>query len=294
MLINTVGPFAGTSEPVVRACVSASCHYVDVTAEQGFVEWAIDEIGPKAVGGEVSVVPASGLDYAPGDLLATVAAGAVDAVREVHVAYYVPGALSMLRRSSAGTLRTLVSVIGRPMTARVAGERREEGIGQARRLAWFPRPVGPRHAAGAPGIEALTLPARFGTVDVARTYLAMPSWQAEIAQFAGSLGRLKSVTGFLSRRTAGVRRGPDETLRQSTRWACVAEAEGTNGIARAWAYGHDIYGFTAASSVLIAQRVAAGGCRSGVIGPADVGDPTGMLDELADITDLRWSLVRPR
>jgi hypothetical protein len=180
------------------------------------------------------------------------------------------------------------------MTAYVGGSRRTERLGEARRLAWFPKPVGPRHAAGTPGIEALTLPARFPSLRVVRTYLAMPSWQAEATQFLGSVGRLPSLRAFLDRITADARGGPDEGMRAETRWGCVAEAAGRDGVARAWAYGHDIYGFTAVSSVLAASRVLEGDCPAGVIGAADLGEPALLLDALADATDLRWSVTRPR
>lgn len=293
VVINTVGPFLGTSEPVVEACVAGRCHYVDITAEQAFVEWMQAEIAPRAAAAGISVVPSTGFDYLPGDLLATIAANAVDEVEEIHVAYFVPGTVGMLRRSSAGTRRTLASLVGAPMTAHVGGARRAERLGEARRLAWFPKPVGPRHAAGAPGLEALTLPARFPTVEVVRTYLAMSSWQAEAAQFLGTVGRLASVRAFLEKVTAGGRGGPDEAARKQTRWGCVAEAAGRAGVARAWAYGHDIYGLTAVGSVLATARILDGACPAGVIGAADLGDPTQMLDALADATDLRWSVVRP-
>lgn len=293
LVINTVGPFVGTSEVVVEACVSGQCHYVDITAEQSFLAWVHDDIGPRARAAGVSLVPGAGFDFLPGDLLATIAATAVEDAEDVHVAYYVPGTVAMLRRSSAGTRRTLASLVGEPMAAFVRGRRDQERLAEARRLAWFPKPVGPHHAAGSPGLEALTLPSRIPSLRTARTYLAIPSWQAEAAQFLGSLGRLQVVRDLLGRITSGARGGPDEALRQATRWACVAEAAGTDGVARAWAYGHDIYGFTAVSSVLVASRLATGACPSGALGPADLGDPKDMLDELADATDLRWSVTRP-
>lgn len=293
VLINAVGPFTGTSEAVVEACVARRCHYVDITAEQAFVEWIQATVTSRAVAAGVSVVPAAGFDFLPGDLLATIAAGAVDEVEEVHVAYFVPGTVGMLRRSSAGTRRTLASLVGAPMTAYVGGSRRTERLGEARRLAWFPKPVGPRHAAGAPGLEALTLPGRFPSMQVVRTYLAMPTWQAEAAQFLGSVGRLPSVRALLERVTADGRGGPTDEARNQTRWGCVAEAAGRDGVGRAWAYGHDIYGFTAASSVLVACKVLEGDRPAGVIGAADVDDPGRLLDALADGTDLRWSVVRP-
>lgn len=293
VLLNAVGPFVRHGVTVAGACVDAGCHYVDISAEHGHQQDLFDHLDGSATAAEVAILCGAGLQSVPGDALATIAADAVGDPAEVHVAYYVPGALAMVRRLSAGSHRSMVAVAGRPQSVVVGGERAQERLGEARRLAWFPKPVGPHHAAGTPGLEPLTLPRRRPGLKTVRTYVAMPTWQAEAAQFLGNVVRSGRVRDLLVRVTEGRSGGPGEADRAATRWACVAEASGTDGIARAWAYGHDIYGFTATSSVLLTQCLGLGSVR-GVVGPADVDDPRHLLDELADRTDLRWSLVRPR
>ena len=41
-VINCAGPFAFLGEPVVRAAISAGCHYVDTTGEQPYIKRIFD------------------------------------------------------------------------------------------------------------------------------------------------------------------------------------------------------------------------------------------------------------
>src|SRR5699024_6174887 len=92
-------------------------------------------------------------------------------------------------------------------------------------------------------------------VSTVRTYLAMPSARAEFAQMAASVARWPRARRLARRFLEGGPPGPPSKVREGTRWGCVAEIRGDEGVARSWAYGHDVYGFTALAVVAVAERL---------------------------------------
>lgn len=68
ILINCVGPFRKFGEPVVKACLDAKTHYVDVTGEPEFMEMMEFKYHDKAVEENVLIVSACGFDSIPADL----------------------------------------------------------------------------------------------------------------------------------------------------------------------------------------------------------------------------------
>jgi short subunit dehydrogenase-like uncharacterized protein len=293
LLLTTVGPFDQLGREVLDAAIETGSHYVDVTGEQSFVRWAFSERDVAAHEAGVVAVPAAGFEFAPGDLLADIAAGAVSWPSEVHVAYTLPSAGRFVRKASAGTRRSIAAQLGRTGVALVHSELVEELPGEARRLAWFPRPVGPRHAAGIPGGEAITVPRHVPGIQTVRTYFAMPTWKAELAQMGTNLTRWGPARRLLRAVLERGEHAPSEAVRAATRWGCVAEAEGEDGVARAWAYGHDVYGLAAVAMVAVAEAVLDDPPPPGVLPPAAVATPSDLLDRIAARSDLRWSVARP-
>ncbi|HEX9765157.1 MAG TPA: saccharopine dehydrogenase NADP-binding domain-containing protein [Nitriliruptorales bacterium] len=297
LLITTVGPFEQLGRGVLAAAIESDTHYLDSSGEQPFIRWAFERWGDVAAARGVSVVPAAAFDYVPGDLLGHVAAGAISHPSQVHVAYLAKAPGGMLNTGSAGTRRTVGAMLGRRVLSVTGGRLREEDFMSERRLAWFPRPVGPHHAAGTGGAEPITIPRHVPGLDVVRTYTALPGWQAEGAQLLGALTRRSRLARDLMVRAVGAGPdGPSDGVRQATRMACVAEVATAGAqptVARAWLSGRDVYAFTAASLVLLAERILAGTARPGVIAPAEVDAPTSLLDELSARADLQWSVIAP-
>lgn len=291
VLITLVGPFDQLGRRVLDAAIDTHTDHVDVSGEQPFLRWLFDEREASLREADVVAVPSAGFDFLPGDLLASIAAGAVSWPQEVHVAYTIPKASR--RVVSAGTRRTIASMLGRDGIALDHGELVTEGPFEARRLAWFPRPVGPQHAAGFPGAEPLTVPRHVPGVSTVRTYLAMPSARAEFAQMAATVARWPKARRLAQRFLEGGPTGPSTKVREATRWGCVAETRGDEGVARSWAYGHDVYGFTAVAVVVVAERLLQHRPEPGVRSPAQLGVASELLDVLAARSDMRWSIARP-
>lgn len=288
VVVTAVGPFDALGRVVLDAALDAGVAYVDTAGEQPFVAWARTSRHDRAVADGVTVVPGAGAGGLPGDLLTALAGAAVDGPCEVHVAYAFPGGL--WRGSSAGTRRALATLVGAPALAHVAGGLVEERLAESRRLAWFPRPVGPRHAAAVPGLEPLSVPDHRPDATLVRTYLSLSTPASEALQLLGNLGRWGPARDGLRRllEPSPRRSGPGPGDRAGHRWACVAEVADARTVGRAWAYGRDPYALTAASVTAVVERLVAGGVPAGVVAPALVGDPAELLDRIAATTDLRW------
>lgn len=294
VVVNALAPMHQVGLAVAEVACDVGAHLVDVGAEQSEIVAIHDRLAARARACGVSVVPGAGLQHLVGDTLAVLAGSAVTHAEELHVAYTLPDQASVLRASTAGRRRSLAAELGRPALAVVHGQRVEERVGEARRLAWFPRPVGPAHAAAIAGGEAITVPRALPDVQLVRTYLAVPGWRAELLQATANAARRPRMRAWIVRRIERPRPPLSDARRAALRWACVAEARGEDGeVARAWAYGHDPYRTTATVAASVAGRLAHGGVPPGVLAPSEVDQPAELLHTIAAASGLRWSTTRP-
>lgn len=68
VVITTVGPYLKYGEPLVRACVEAGTHYVDLTGEPEFVENLEHEFHDQAAEKKIKIINCCGFDSIPHDL----------------------------------------------------------------------------------------------------------------------------------------------------------------------------------------------------------------------------------
>lgn len=222
-----------------------------------------------------------------GTLLAGVAVAEADDPRALHVAYGLPGTRRALARASATLRRQLLAAATEDAAARVDGEVVAEPLGEGRRLAWFPQPVGPAHAVAVGGLEQHA-PLAVPTV---RTWFAAGAMTAELLQAVGRLRTDRGIGAWLDRRMA---EGGSAEGTADVRWAVVVEArDGDGTVVRAWANGTDPVAAAADLLVLGARRLSglAVPPASGTV--LDLGPPGALLDDLADLRTLRWSVSRP-
>lgn len=292
VVVNAASGEPGMAASLVAAACASGGRLVDVVPEQAHVH-ALHDAGVRASDAGSAIVAGAGFQHLLGDTLAHLAGTATVPVREIHVAYTLPDRGGLLADASLGRRRSAARELSAPALALVDGELRSEPIGEQRRLAWFPRPVGPAHAASVPGGEALSVPRHVPGVDTVRTYVALTGWRSELLQFTGNLARFEAARERLTRRIARVRPPMGEQRRAAIRWAAVAEANGQDGVARAWAYGRDPYRLTAAGALACVELLRDAACPSGLISPAELCPPAELLDRLTVRTDLRWSISRP-
>lgn len=243
--------------------------------------------------GPAPVVPGAGMATAVADALAVVAGARLVGPDRVDVTLYVPSRRSLLATATPRERGELLDAVLEPMEVLVDGAVAEERVAAARRLAWFPRPVGPHHAAAVPGAHWRTVPRVLPSVGTVRTALALRSSSAELLQAVAGLARFDPVRRAVQRRA---QRGGRTEGTADERWAVVVEVATPGGrLVRGWAYGHDRHGVTAQVVALLAPRLPllteAGDRRPR--GVTEVVPGEQLLDSLAAHTDLRWSVTGP-
>src|SRR4051794_40240438 len=102
-VINCVGPFESSAEPVGSAAIAAGAHYLDFTAEQAPVIALYERLHPAAVQAGVAIVPAVGFYGGLGDLLVAMTARGLSSPIQVTCAYAVQNwLLTEASRATAG------------------------------------------------------------------------------------------------------------------------------------------------------------------------------------------------
>lgn len=290
-LIDVAGPYAPRAGAGLGAALRAGVHYLDASLEPAATAH-IHEQHERARAAGIVAVTAGGFPSAVLDLLGRCALGAVDGAHELHLATTFPSRGWLRHGAGPGTRRVLADLLAAPLVAVVDGRPAEEPIGEARRLAWFPRPVGLAHAAGVPGTAVLSVRRRDPGLATVREYLAMSGWRAELLQLAASAAAWRPARRWLHGMVRGPATPPADERREAVRWACVAETRGEQGTVRAWANGHDPAATAAASLVVLSDAVlehAEPGARS----PAQLAPADRLLDDLSASRDLRWATIRP-
>lgn len=285
-----VGGVRGADSAALRrAAVTAGIPLIDTDADLAGVRAARDELDVAARDAGVPLVLGVSWRTVLGDLLAAVSARHLVHVDEVHVAYTVPDRGGVLAAATPDGRAGLATHLPGPAVARVRGEVVEERLAEHRRLAWFPRPLGPHHAASVPGLEPLWVPSHL-EVGTVRTYVAASSMRAELLQAAGNLAGWGPTADRVQRWLAR----PGVPVTGATRWACVAEVARGETPVRGWANGRDPGAVTTAAVVALGRTLAGRhGVAAGVLAPTQVADPEATLDAIAVGAGMRWSVVVP-
>jgi short subunit dehydrogenase-like uncharacterized protein len=281
-VIACAGPFILHGEPVVAAAAETGTHYLDTTGEQAFMKIVFDRYGGKAEKSGAALVPAMGFDYAPGDLIAALAADGMGPLDEIVLAYSVRGF-----GPTRGTARSALEIIrGGDLVWRDGGWR--QGPSNPNGGRWsFPEPVGEQRTLRYPAGEQITVPRHVETANV-RTLLSgmmMPPGTAPLAPLAMPLLKGALHTPLRNAAEALISRmpeGPDEASRAASRFMISCEARAGSRTRRATVTGPDLYGLTAVTTVHGALLAAAPSFeQAGALAPAQAFEPGPFLDALA-------------
>lgn len=255
VLLNCAGPFAHTAEVLMRACIRAGVHYLDVAAElDGYRLAEVLDADARTAG--VMLLPGSGGSVAMLGCLAGHAAARVSDPSSISVAMHVSGSLSRgsaLSAMSSVTAETLARADG-ALVARVAGTIRQLDFGQ-------------------------------GPVDCFQVTLPdlVTIWRAtnvpDIETFVHLTG-----DGFPQGDIAALPDGPSEHERLANRYRASVEVTGVGGdVVRSVLDTVNGYTFTATAAAEAGRRVLAGECRPGFQTPAMLFG-NGFAETIADTT----------
>jgi len=289
VVIDCAGPFVRLGEPVLRAAVETSTHYLDTTGEQPYMKMAFERYGPGAADAEVAVIPAMGFDYVPGDMIASLTAEGMGELDDVALAYSWQGFTP-----SQGTARTTLEILSGTSVEWRNMEWRKASGGFGSGSFDFPDPVGRQRMVRYPAGEQITVPRHVPTRNVSTTMNAAAFSSERLAPlFVATMGAagialrtpLKRIV-----RTAISRlpEGPTPEQRERMRWMIVCEVRREGRARRGVISGTDVYGLTAASVTRGAILVAKSGFGGrGALAPSQAFDTKEFLRSLERF-DVRW------
>jgi len=260
-VLHCAGPFVHTSAPMVRACIAAGVHYLDITGEFTVFE-GIMACNDRASRAGVTLIPGVGFDVVPTDCLAAMLAARLPGATELELAFYSPGA-----EISRGTLKTMIENI------RVGGVIRYEGkivgVPAAFDAKEIPFSIEPR--------MAMTIP--WGDISTAFHTTGIPNIRVYTAASPKSIKRMRRLGPFLPllgitpikralRAFANRRTGPDEARRASGRtylWGRVSDGNRDVTMTMTTPEG---YAFTVLSALRAVEQLLASPKRPGAFTPA--------------------------
>ncbi len=298
VLVNCAPPLRSLSEAVARAAVDAGADYLDAAGEQGAIRALFERLDGPARERGVAVVPACGFDYALGDCLARVAAGGLEPVDRITVAYALDS--TDTRR---GSLRGAVeSDHAGELVYRARRWRPAPAAGVSRATFDFPgtgRRTVTRYGSG----EILTVP-RHTDVDTVESFITVEAL-APHPLLAPALPYLRPLAAMALRtplrrplraavRSLQRRHGGPAGAAADPGSAFTVAAVARSGGARGCAYARGVHTqrLTAVILAEAAGRLAGGGPRrAGVLSAAAAFDPGGFLDALA-AEGVEWHAVR--
>jgi short subunit dehydrogenase-like uncharacterized protein len=260
-VLHCAGPFVHTSGPMVRACIAAGAHYLDITGEIPVFESVMAMTDDAARAG-VTLIPGVGFDVVPTDCLAAMLAARLPGATELELAFYSPGA-----EISRGTLKTMIESIGD------GGAIRKDGkivrVPPAFDAKEIPFSIAPR--------MAMTIP--WGDVSTAFHTIGIPNIRVYTAASPKSIKRMRRLRPFFPllaippikralQAFAHRRTGPDEVRRSAGRtylWGRVSDGKREVTMTMTTPEG---YAFTIISALRAVEQLLASPKRPGAFTPA--------------------------
>jgi short subunit dehydrogenase-like uncharacterized protein len=260
-VLHCAGPFIHTSAPMVRACLDAGVHYLDITGEIAVFE-AIMAMNDAAVERGVTLIPGVGFDVVPTDCLAAMLAARCPGATELELAFYSPGA-----ELSRGTMKTMIESIDEGGAIRRDGKIVRVPPAYAARE--IPFSCGPR--------MAMTIP--WGDVSTAFHTTGIPNITVYTAASPKSIARMRRIRSLLPilgirpvkrllQKFANGRSGPGAARRASGRtylWGRVSD--GSNEVTMTMTTPEG-YAFTVTSALAAVEQLLASPKRPGSFTPA--------------------------
>jgi short subunit dehydrogenase-like uncharacterized protein len=263
LVLNCAGPFSKTALPMMRACIAARVHYLDITGEIAVFESA-HRLDAEAKPAGVVLCPGVGFDVVPTDCVALMLKRALPEATELALGFTMSG-----RNMSKGTAKTLVESLGKSGRVRRGGLLVEFPVGRGTRRIDFGRG------------ERLAMPIPWGDVSTAYYTTGIPNITVytPISPFSAAISRLNSVLAPLFRSAAAQNwlkswveksvGGPDATTRKANRcwvWGEARDAEGHRKTIRITTL--EGYSLTVVAALAVAEHVLANSVPGGFCTPA--------------------------
>jgi short subunit dehydrogenase-like uncharacterized protein len=261
LVLHCAGPFMHTSRPMVKACLAAGAHYLDITGEIAVFE-AVFARDAEAKQRNVTLLPGVGFDVVPTDCLAAMLHAELPDANELWLAFSARGA-----GVSRGTLKTMIEGAGLGAAIRRDG-----------RIVVVPQMYDVREIPFASGkLLAMTIP--WGDVSTAFRTTGIPNIRVYSSQSRRALARMRWMRRLLpllrlaplrklALRYAGRTSGPTAEVRDRARVELWGRVTNTRGDERTQTMSVvEGYKFTVLSSLATVEGVLAAP-RAGAFTPA--------------------------
>jgi short subunit dehydrogenase-like uncharacterized protein len=262
VVLNAAGPFRMTAEPLLRACLDASAHYLDIGGEYATVE-LLASFHRVALERGCMVLASVGFDVVASDCMAAWVAQRLPEARSLWIG------ITGLNAISRGSAETVLDQDGRGVAVRRDGQLgfvkpgslvREFDFGQGLRRATAVGWVDVASAFYTTGIPNIT---------VYYEETALMRLGQGMARFGSLLARAPALRLMQGTALRMMPPGPNAVQRAQGQATVVVEAEDGHGRReQVRLHTPEVYSFTAATSVAIADWALGGQIRPGFQTPA--------------------------
>ncbi len=264
LMLNCAGPFSKTADLLMRACLTAKAHYLDITGEIDVLEGA-HRFDTDAKTAGVVLCPGVGFDVTPTDCIALMLKTALPEAQELALGFESD------HRMSAGTAKTLVEALGKSGRIRCGGQIVNLPIGRGCREVDFGR--GPKRAMPIPWGDVASAYYTTGIPNI--TVFTSISWpRLAIARLMNAFGfilRSPRVQTWLIERIEKTVKGPDAAARDASPTWVWGEAKDSSGRSEEIRISSlNGYSLTVFSSLAIVERLIAKGFTPGCWTPAAI------------------------
>jgi short subunit dehydrogenase-like uncharacterized protein len=263
LVLNCAGPFSKTADPLMRACLAAKAHYLDIAGEIDVLEGAHRfDADAKAAG--VVLCPGAGFDVVPTDCIALMLKKALPKATELALGFEFSG-----RQMSAGTAKTLVEGLGKSGKIRRAGRIVDCPLGRGLRRIDFGR--GAKLAMPIPWGDVASAFYTTGVPDIT-VFTPISPLSLAIARLTNAAGPILQSPRFqtwLIKKIEKNTRGPDVSTRNANPswvWGEAKDAHGRSQTIRIVTLNS--YSLTVFSTLALAQQLMSNACPSGCWTPA--------------------------
>lgn len=123
VVLHLAGPFSETAAPMVRACILAGVHYVDITGELAIMQW-VNEQSPAASSKGIMLLCGAGFDLVPTDCVANRLKSELPDASHLEIAFHMEGG-----SISHGTMMTLANNLGATSYSMINGSLMPKPLG---------------------------------------------------------------------------------------------------------------------------------------------------------------------
>jgi short subunit dehydrogenase-like uncharacterized protein len=271
VVVNAAGPFRNTVDAVLRGCLEAGAHYMDVSGEVDAMSAAAAH-HEEASARHVTILCGAGFDVVPSDCLVA------------HVVKRCPGArrlrvgISGLELASPGSMKTLTAELGRP--TRVRRDGRLIDIPPGSLTCAFDFGLGPKACLAVTWGDLVSAYYSTGVGNI-ETYFEATLPVTGVVQMNRTWGwafRLPGVQSALERQTALWARPPTATDMRAKRAAVVVAAEDASGVIEvSRLITPEAYTLTAQTAAVIAEKLLSGDYEPGFQTPSRLFGPDFIL-----------------